>query len=219
MKRRLSYKNRAVTVGYSIHKALQGLMMTFMEAQVLAEVPAQAALKSFFERYGVEEDDYCLDSAYTAWKRHQDKFYKERVVFRAGSVREFDPRKWRKTGAGEASLPDDKSWVIHSVNDHFECGLVNLLCRDMKDRSFQYVYDEELASGYAYERQVLSYLLQKDAGLSYAAIARVVNRHESNIRRGAQGVEMMVKTKFEAALYDIAEIRKLIAARRPKQLE
>lgn len=211
--RRLKANSRYYTVGWPLHKAMQFKMLDFIEAQALAKVPAQQALKMFFRLYDIEEDDYSLDTAYTAWKRHQVKFSGKSPAFYAKSRRDFDPRKWLKKST--KPLPDDKSWILHSVNEYYECGMVNLTCKSIMAGTFRYEYDTEHQREFVMARKVLCYLLNKDAQLSYVKIAQVINRHVTVIRRHALEIEMAIKTEQEDIVSAIAAIRQRVADRRP----
>lgn len=211
---RLRANNRDFTIGWSLHKAMQFKMMDFVEAQALAGMQAQTALKMFFRRYNVEEDDYSLDTAYTAWKRHQEKFSGKSPVFSADSRRSFDPRRWLKKGGDP--IPDDKSWILESVEAYYDCGLVNLICKDVMVGTFRHEYDTANERRFAEARKVAYYLLNTDGRLPYTKIASFIDRHQSSIRRGAQDVEFLIKTGDEALVTAVKAIRVAIAACRPK---
>jgi hypothetical protein len=212
---RLNAEDRYYTIGWPLHKAMQYKMMDFVEAQALAKIPAQTALKMFFRLYNVEEDDYSLDTAYTAWKRHQDKFSGKSPAFSAEARRAFDPRSWLKIGT--KPVPDDKSWIIEAVEEYYDCGLVNLVCKDMMVGTFRHEYDTVNERRFGQARKVLYYLLNLDADLAYTKITTIISRHESSIRRGAQEIEMAMQVGDDEITDAVKAIRQGIANRRPKQ--
>lgn len=76
IQKRLRGRNRQVYIGTFLHKIFQHEMISFIEAQHLAGIPAQAALKTYLQRNNISEDDYALETAYTAWKRRKTFFSK-----------------------------------------------------------------------------------------------------------------------------------------------
>jgi len=82
---RLRAKQRCITIGYYLHKILQEEMLIYIQAQHSAGVPAQTALKEYLDENNITEDDYSLETAYTAWKRRKD-FFEKKFGVRAFSL-------------------------------------------------------------------------------------------------------------------------------------
>lgn len=169
---RLQFKERWITIGYYLHKIYQQEMLIFMKAQHLAGVPAQTSLKEYFNINQVTEDDYALDSAYTVWKRKR-RFLDNKAHV---SKDELGLHKWIKN---ERLLPIDAREILRAANQYYECGMVNLLSKNIKiekhGQQFIYHYDYEIAVRYRQARKVLAYLLHVDANLSGVEISRFIN--------------------------------------------
>jgi hypothetical protein len=178
--RRLIAKQRYLTIGFLLHKIFQEEMLTYMRAQNNAGIPAQQALKEFLSLNGVSEDDYALDSAYTAWKRKKEFFAKKTVV----SWLQTDPPE---TEENDSFLPDDPREILSAVNQYYSCGIVNIVCKNIRiealGKTFTYIYDPELAKYYRHCRKVAAYLLYKDAHLNCVAISKIIKLSPRTIQR------------------------------------
>lgn len=218
--RRLKACKRNVYVGEHLHKIMQEKMLEFVEAQVLVGLPAQRALKNFLEYYNISEDDYSLETAYTAWKRFKNNFHpkndKKYATFWSG----FEPQK-QDVCRVEAALPIPPIWVLKSVNDFYKCGYVNLLCKNItiqhKNRSFTYVFDKTVARQFSHQRKVLFYLMYKKCGLTVRNISKITNLSFQQIHKCIQQIS------FESSIYaelseEIRGIEQLIQQFRAKAL-
>lgn len=196
--RRLKAKGRSVYIGGHLHKVMQANMLNFVEAQVLAGLPAQRALKNFLDHYNITEDDYSLETAYTAWKRFKSVFYPKTREISATFWSNTDPQK-RVLCCKVIDKPVPREWVVKCVNDLFEIGYVNLLCKSLSIRTMQrvftYHYDESLSHKYLYPRRLLAYLLYTKSKMTVRQISRLINRDFSTIWRHIQQI------KFEATVY------------------
>lgn len=55
-------------------------MMLWVEAYVAAGLPAAEAIRLFFEKYDISEEDLKLETAYKRWQRHQTKEYQRDLI-------------------------------------------------------------------------------------------------------------------------------------------
>lgn len=209
LSRRLRAKKRQHFIGLHLHKVFQAKMLTFVEAQVLAGVPAQSALKNFLSHNGVTEDDYSLETAYTAWKRHKQVFFEKNIESSAPFWPGSGPEKTPKRCASELSLPVPVDIVVRAAQNYFNCGYVNLLCKpvtiERHNQPFTYPVDPSQARAHAYERKVLAWLLYFHCQITTDQVAGIIGRHVSRIRRYIQEISFQ-RTTYEKVRADIQAI-------------
>lgn len=207
----LSAHHRARLVGLHLYKFHVHEMLTFAEAQHLAGIPVQQALRTFLHLHDVEEDDLGLDTAYKAWQRRRQRRAKELcarlqrnpVPLRPGKLRDHyeDPRR-----------------IIRAVAQAYEAPITMLVARAVVIRRpygrFRYHYDARLGASryYVQARAMYAYLLWLDAGFSSAAIAsQFIRLDESQIRRLIRGLRHQLSYS-EAVQERLARCRALLAA-------
>ena len=207
--RRLRAKRRQIFIGEHLHKILQAKMLTFIEAQVLAEVPAQRALKNFLEMNGITEDDYSLETAYTAWKRYKQVFLPKDEETSAPFWSVPGPQNEGLGCAAPAPLPTPVDIVVRCTNNYFECGYVNLLCQPItiqpRERAFTYLADEHQLRAHSYERKVLAFQLYFHCQLTTEQITSIICRDVSRIRRYIQEISFQ-RTQYEEVRRDVMAI-------------
>lgn len=215
--RRLNACKRKYLIGQYLHKAFQEKMLTFVEAQVLAEIPAQRALKTFLDRNNISEDDYSLETAYTAWKRYKAVFYPKNTIKNA--------LFWQRSGLKNRpewceknnTLPAPPIWVLRSVNNYFQCGYTHLICNHIRiehnGRSFTYHFDSRSTTKHIYERKILAYLLHKHSSITTMDITKIIKRDVSRIRRYIQQIRFEVDN-YPKVSKDIACIQAFIERER-----
>lgn len=158
--RRIKYKNRQIHVGLFLHKIYQQEMLTFVEAQHLAGVPAQSALKNYLLRHSISEDDYAMETAYTAWKRRQTffkEFYGGKFV---GSHHRIEPPLFTPQNIPE--IPSDPSDILHATTDY---------------------YNNNVESLSVSNRKILAYLLSTACQMTGNEISKVIPSHPRSIQR------------------------------------
>lgn len=202
--RRLLSRKRQLKIGLYLHKIYQEEMLNFMQAQHEVGVPAQTALKTYLQTNGVDEDDYALDTAYTAWKRKKEFFRKKMGVSPGQSAP-------RETNA-ERIVPTDPREILLAINFYYGCGMCNLLCRHLTAqagaKSFTYMYDQDTSALHRKPRKVAAYLLRKDAALCGTEIAKIIHLSPRTIQKYIQ------QSRFHLDYYtdiqhDVARIRRL----------
>lgn len=115
--KKLLQKKRYLIAGNYLHRVIYSKMIAFIEAQVLAGVSAQGALKNFLSYYNITEDDFGLDSAYQAWKRYKRYFLpknrENNFLFWSSSVPQKKAKRKCKTYVSSDIL-------VPSVFEYFE---------------------------------------------------------------------------------------------------
>jgi len=197
--RRLRARQRQVTIGYYLHKVFQEDLLSFVEAQVLAGIPAQTAMKTYLNRHNISEDDYGLDTAYTAWKRRKT-FFAKKYPENIANTQQCTDLCFLDENDHLVRIPNDPRDVINAVNEYYQCGIVHLLCRNIqvksKRKSFTYIYDNARHYEFLREKKVLAYLLYVDSRLTGTDISKIMKLDWSTIYKYIASV----KTDYE--LYD-----------------
>lgn len=214
LKRRLLSKSRQVTVGYSLHKAIQSHIIQFIEAQTLAGIPAQTALKSYLDLYNICEDDLALDTAYTAWKRHKEKKSVKKPVYRAYYSRQIDPRKWLQKCTNVNKIPLRKDWVIREVANYYKCDQHTLLSLEVDYGDMFSIPERGRARKYQIPRQMLCYILHEECGLTQSQISSIINRNQSNVNRSIIRFKRMIANENSFAAADLKIILDRVSQRR-----
>lgn len=183
---RLIHKNRQVTVGFFLHKVYQEELLIFTEAQNLAGQPAQQAMKTYLDRHGITEDDYVLDSAYTAWLRRKSRLRKQKHKNNARLLQQSVSLEKQKTVACDP-MPIDPRIVLREANKYFQCGFVNLICKNIRirgqGRAFTYHFDPERCRQFVHPRRVLAYLLRTHSKINCEEMASIIHLPPRSLRR------------------------------------
>lgn len=198
--RKLRAKHRSCFIGEHIHKMLQEKMLTFVEAQVLANLPAQRALKNFLQHHGVQEDDYSLESAYTAWKRYKQKFYPKNSANSAAFWGLSVPRKKTNVAPHEQPLPMPTEVILQVVCDFFSSPLDEVTGK---------------VDAHPYKRKILAWVLYKYTHLTTRQITRLIPKHFSRISRYIQEINFQAE-HYDEVLRDLQCIEAVIEEERTK---
>ncbi len=69
------YKKQSDCIGLGsyLHQIHKKQMMQYIEAQVDLEIVELDAIRNFFKKYNLEEEDYSWESACRAWRRAKKK--------------------------------------------------------------------------------------------------------------------------------------------------
>jgi len=203
---RLQAKERCITVGYYLHKVFQEEMLVYVHAQHQAGVPAQTALKDFLDRNNITEDDYSLETAYTAWKRKKDFFKKKARVFTEKAPQSDPP----PIPGNAEDISPTPSRIIWSCKKYFACRIKDLLCRPNKPRqvgedldSIHYKYLPRRSHRF---RKIMAYLLHEDAGMSGVEITRYIRRSPRRVQEYIQEVRIQARI-YEDIQEDLRHIR------------
>lgn len=133
---------------------------TYIWHEVQHKVPAKDALKTFRENHNIEEDDFCLESAYKSWirfsKKKKDEIAKKpeqgRTIFVRGETEQFS-----------VIIPEDERVLLSMAEEEFNISIEALKSPSKK---------AQLSS----VRKALYYMLYTHCGMSYRKIARMFNR-------------------------------------------
>lgn len=142
---RLKHKRRQIYIGLFLHKVYQNEILSFMEAQHLAGVPAQKALKTYLQRNNITEDDYALETAYAAWKRKKTFL----AQYHCDNNRRFEPTS--PPSSVIPKIPHDPRVIIAHTIEYCNKSI------------------EEMTVP---ERKILSYLLHTECDMIAADIAK-----------------------------------------------
>lgn len=66
-------RNHVYEVGYHLYQQHKNKMMEYIEAQTEIDFEATASLKTFYNHYNIDEDDFDFETAYRYWKRYKTK--------------------------------------------------------------------------------------------------------------------------------------------------
>jgi hypothetical protein len=77
---RYASKSKLYTCARLMEHELNMKMMLWTEAYVAAGLPAAEAIRLFFERYDLTEQDLKSETAYKRWQRHQNKEYQRDLI-------------------------------------------------------------------------------------------------------------------------------------------
>lgn len=208
----LASANRRYTIGAFLDKIFQYECLNFAYAQKLAGVPAQTAIKTYMRINGVGEDDFSLDSMYTAWLRSK-RFFANNYE---GKTKHFNLQsaiRERPLPFADQRMPIDYRDIVSCTQAHFQIGICNLLRKSLrisaKGRTFTYIYDPLYDLQYIYEQKILAYLLKHDGQMKSPAIAKLINISHPSIRRWALDIENYVDI-YEDVRRDIDAIRRLL---------
>lgn len=198
--RRMKAKNRTCFIGEHLHKIFQEKMLTFVQAQVLADLPAQRALKNFLSYYGIESDDYSLETAYAAWQRHKRKFLPKNssksAMFWGGS----SPQKQAAVAPYKETLPMPVETLVEIVSAHFN-----------------QTADEVTGNCEAapYYRKVLAWALSNYTHLTYKEMQSIIPKHISRLSRYINEINFQAQ-HYPNVKQDLKQIRAAIEAERTK---
>lgn len=206
----LATDQRAQVVGLHLYRFHMDTMLTFAEAQHMAGVPAQAALRQFLHLHYVGEDELPLDTAYKAWQRRRQRQRQLSVAQAAGAIVRYHPGPQPRP-----SMPP--LFILRAVAQVYAAPITLLVAAPIVIRrpwgNFCYHYDARTAAQrhYVQARAVYAYLLWLDGGLSTPAIAtQHIRLDESQIRRLIRGVRF--ERRHSGLLAQrIAQCRALIA--------
>ena len=166
IQKRLKGRNRQVYIGTFLHKIFQHEMISFIEAQHLAGIPAQAALKTYLQRNNVSEDDYALETAYTAWKRRKTFFSTCKGSQFGKKFHRIDPTFY---------LPKD----------------IPIVPRDPRNvvKAFEAYFSDVVSNCNVSDQKILAYLMKvecqmigKEIAKYFTVSTRSVHRYVSDIR-------------------------------------
>lgn len=209
----LAASNRERLVGHHLYKFHIDSMLTFAEAQHLAGIPVQQALRTFLHAHDVEEDDLGLDTAYKAWQRRRQRQAKALSARLARDPVPLRPGKLR-------DRYEDPRRIIRAVSEAYAQAPITVLVGGpvvikRPWGRFWYAYDAHLGSTryYAQARGMYAYLLWLDSGLSSAVIsAQYIRLDESHIRRLIRGIRHQLGY-CDATQQHLAHIRQLLGGR------
>jgi hypothetical protein len=77
---RYASKGKLYTVARLMEFEFDCKMMTYIQGATEAGMPAAEAIRCFFEKYDVSEDDMKLETAYKRWQRFQNKEYQRELI-------------------------------------------------------------------------------------------------------------------------------------------
>lgn len=102
---------RMYEAGYHLYNFHLHMMLTYIEAQCEAGIYATDAIRNFYEKYNISEDDFDMDSAYKRWVRHLQNVRKK-----GGKIKNFaesnDREKYKSKSAPFcATIPLDERQV------------------------------------------------------------------------------------------------------------
>lgn len=166
IQRRLRGRNRQVHIGVFLHKIFQHEMISFIEAQHLAGIPAQAALKTYLQRNNISEDDYALETAYTAWKRRKTFFSSCTGSQFGKKFHRIDPTIFHPQDI--PIVPRDPRNVVKAFEKYFD--------ESIDDCS---VSDQKLL---AYLMKVECQMIGKEIAKYFSVSPRSIHRYISDIR-------------------------------------
>jgi len=198
--RRMKAKNRTCFIGEHLHKIFQEKMLTFVQAQVLADLPAQRALKNFLAYYGIESDDYSLETAYTAWQRHKRKFLPKNssksAMFWGGSGQQ----KETIVAPYAEPLPMPVETLVEIVSTHFSVTAEKVTGN---------------CEANPYYRKVLAWALSNYTHLTYKEMQSIIPKHISRLSRYISEIDFQLN-HYSNVNRDILEIRAAIELERTK---
>lgn len=202
--KRLRRDRRRLRVGFYLHKIYQEQLLYFVEAQVMAGQPAQTAMKAWLQMNGVQEDDYGLDSAYTAWKRR--KSFLEKIKKNSNTKKEESDQRSVNDCSTLVSPPYDPRDVLIAVHRHLETGYGDILRADVTtDDGQTHIYSGSSTRDIIYARSVYCYILSQYCWMPYREISKMVKVQFTVIGKYVN------KIKFEVNAYpevkqDVARI-------------
>ena len=201
--RPLRKDRRRLQVGFYLHKIYQEQLLYFVEAQVLAGVPAQTAMKTWLQINGVQEDDYGLDSAYTAWKRR--KSFLEKIKKNSNTKNtESEPLRVNECST-PVSPPYDPRDVLLAVHQYLGTGYGDILRTDVTtDDGLTHIYSGSSTSDIIYSRSIYCYILSQYCWMPLREISKMVKVHFTVVGKYVD------KIKFEVAAY--AEVKQDVNA-------
>lgn len=190
---RLRSKKRRIFVGAYLHKVYQDQLLEFVDARVGAGEFAQTAMREWMACYGVEEDDYSLDTAYTSWKRK--KRFLQKIKSKEFTEQPKSEPLFLPPCEPSPMLADFRDMVI-AANAHFKLGFCNLLKRDLRTKAgFLYRYINTTERSYFYPRKLLCYLLAEYCGMTTREISQLIHISHGMIARNIR------HARFEVVQY------------------
>lgn len=77
---RYASPGKLYTVARLMESEFDTKMMTYIQGATEAGMAAAEAIRCFFEKYDISEEDLKLETAYKRWQRYQDKEYQRDLI-------------------------------------------------------------------------------------------------------------------------------------------
>lgn len=158
---------KARTTGWVLHQMHLHRLCTHVQSVILAGGTAEGAIESFYQVYGLGDDDFSFESAYKRWQRFQQK----RLL--AGKARKIVNHR---SAGGAKTVSQLRSLKVYADDASIEAFKSAFL-----EENPSYLHDRRGHVRKLAHKQLDCYLQRKLGGVSWRSLQRKWSCSEQNV--------------------------------------